>query len=150
MSPLDLDGIPVEGELVRSKRRATPQKCPGLGMLAVRQAREGRKSKANSAFPGVRGTEVAPFFERDNRVPSKSKEVLVPDEKDNRGNRDNESRQTSGRDSSNRGGFSSNDRERDEKGRFESDEDFERGSSSSRGGSSSGSSGSSEGFSKKK
>jgi hypothetical protein len=74
----------------------------------------------------------------------------VPDEKDNRGNRDNESRQTSGRDSSNRGGFSSNDRERDEKGRFESDEDFERGSSSSRGGSSSGSSGSSEGFSKKK
>jgi hypothetical protein len=55
----------------------------------------------------------------------------VPDDnRSNRGDRDNESRQSSGRES-NRGGSSANDRERDEKGRFESDP--EMGGSSSRG-----------------
>ena len=75
---------------------------------------------------------------------------MPDDNKMNRGNRENESRQSPGRDSQNdRGGSLDNDRERDAKGRFESD-DSDSGSSSSRGGSSRGSGSSSEGSSKKK
>ncbi len=62
---------------------------------------------------------------------------MPDDKKINRDDRDNESRQSPGRES-NRGGSSTSDRERDEKGRFESDS--EMGGSSSRGGSSGGSS----------
>lgn len=59
-----------------------------------------------------------------------SKEVLVPDDnKSNRGDRDFENRQSSGRESD-RSSSSSNERERDSKGRFESD-DSENESSSS-------------------
>jgi hypothetical protein len=69
----------------------------------------------------------------------KTRRFSVPDDnRSNRGNRDdNESRQSPGRDS-NPGGSKTSDRERDEKGRFESDS--EMGGSSSRGGSSGGSS----------
>ncbi len=70
---------------------------------------------------------------------------MPDDNRNNRGDLDNESRQSSGRDSENkRGGSLSNDRERDELGRFESDD------SSSRGESFRGSGGSAEEFPKKK
>ena len=72
----------------------------------------------------------------------------MPDDKSNRGDRDFESRQSSGHDS-NRGSSSTNDRERDSKGRFESDDSDVESSSSSRGGSM-GSGRSSGGSSKKK
>jgi hypothetical protein len=97
-----------------------------------------------SFFRGVTEQKLHALPDGTIRSRRPSKEVLVPDDKSNRGDRDNESRQTSGRDG-NRGETSSNDRERNE-GRFESD-DSESGSSSSRG-ESSGSS--SEGSSKKK
>jgi hypothetical protein len=73
------------------------------------------------------------------------KEVMVPDDnKSNRGNRENEGRQSPSRESENDRGSSSTDRERDSKGRFESDDDSQGGSSSSRGGSGSSSGGSSK------
>ena len=75
---------------------------------------------------------------------------MPDDNKTNHGNRENESRQSPGHESQNdRGGSSNIDRERDAKGRFESD-DSESGFSSPRGGSSKGSGSSSEGSSKKK
>jgi hypothetical protein len=54
------------------------------------------------------------------------KEVLVPDDNKS-GNRENESRKSPGRDLENeRSGSSASERERDSKGRFESDDDRER------------------------
>jgi hypothetical protein len=65
----------------------------------------------------------------------------VPDDnKSNRGDRDFENRQSSGRESD-FSSSSSNDRERDSKGRFESDDSENESSSSSRSGSHMGSSG---------